>query len=376
MVTSKLRRPVLGSVRFAKILGTKGMGWLNAFQFLVGSVMDEAHASSLTKLTQFQAIQEDCKNVKFARIYIDEIVARNEILVMLKLQISVDKTLRLVEEPIEIGDYKGKSKILLEVLVKDGYEGFLVDGCFFSFGAVMLLCVPLCGQSKLLAVRYLVKVSWSSKYNFELAWLWEDYVIDKWLRLSMVSSFGVKGIGIALSIQWSHDLVEGTPAPLGLLWIGGERHEDVKFAIHGLCIDDPLVINARRRADSFVVFRSSRELLVVEKHRQSPSLSASIQHLNPCVMHHSRPQSLRSLQPIRYSASSYECGLMGFSRFEITLVEKEEDRMAKSSGYTSGMSSDDWFTSFIVFLSDLSPLFLAGYLRQKDPLGILLQCTS
>ncbi|GKB85927.1 hypothetical protein Tco_0958199 [Tanacetum coccineum] len=50
--------------------------------------------------------------------------------------------------------------------------------------------------------------------------------------------------------------VEGTPAPLGLLWIGGERHEDVKFAIHGLCIDDSLVINARRRADSFVVFRS------------------------------------------------------------------------------------------------------------------------
>ncbi|GJX60025.1 retrovirus-related pol polyprotein LINE-1 [Tanacetum coccineum] len=46
--------------------------------------------------------------------------------------------------------------------------------------------------------------------------------------------------------------VEGTPAPLGLLWIGGERHEDVKFAIHGLCIDDSLVINARRRADSFV----------------------------------------------------------------------------------------------------------------------------
>ncbi|GJW48964.1 hypothetical protein Tco_0080610 [Tanacetum coccineum] len=55
--------------------------------------------------------------------------------------------------------------------------------------------------------------------------------------------------------------VEGTPAPLGLLWIGGERHEDVKFAIHGLCIDDSLVINARRRADSFVVFRCSESAL-------------------------------------------------------------------------------------------------------------------
>ncbi|GJU55058.1 hypothetical protein Tco_1228772 [Tanacetum coccineum] len=210
-----LQDKVLGSVRFAKILGTKGMGWLNAFQFLVGSVMDEAHASSLTKLTQFQAIQEDCKNVKFARIYIDEIVARNEILVMLKLQISVDKTLRLVEEPIEIGDYKGKSKILLEVLVKDGYEGFLVDGCFFSFGAVMLLCVPLCGQSKLLAVRYLVKVSWSSKYNFELAWLWEDYVIDNRVGLDrghVPALFDV--------IKWSHDLGRGHACPS---WIVVDR---------------------------------------------------------------------------------------------------------------------------------------------------------
>ncbi|GKB63603.1 retrovirus-related pol polyprotein from transposon TNT 1-94, partial [Tanacetum coccineum] len=39
---------------------------------------------------------------------------------------------------------------------------------------------------------------------------------------------------------------------LELLEHSGERHEDVKFAIHGLCIDDSLVINARRRADSFV----------------------------------------------------------------------------------------------------------------------------
>ncbi|GKC33915.1 hypothetical protein Tco_1046299, partial [Tanacetum coccineum] len=41
---------------------------------------------------------------------------------------------------------------------------------------------------------------------------------------------------------------------------------------------------------------SSRELLVVKKHKRSPSLSASIQHLNLCVTYHSRPQSLRSFQ--------------------------------------------------------------------------------
>ncbi|GJY80617.1 hypothetical protein Tco_0493368 [Tanacetum coccineum] len=58
-----------------------------------------------------------------------------------------------------------------------------VVGCFFSFGAVMLLCVPFCGQAKLLAVRYLVKVSWNSKGNFELTWVWEDYLKDKYPRL-------------------------------------------------------------------------------------------------------------------------------------------------------------------------------------------------
>ncbi|GJW33926.1 hypothetical protein Tco_0053958 [Tanacetum coccineum] len=36
--------------------------------------------------------------------------------------------------------------------------------------------------------------------------------------------------------------------------------------------------------------------ILVEKHRQSPSLSASTQHLNPCVKHHNRPQNLRFLQ--------------------------------------------------------------------------------
>ncbi|GJW82521.1 hypothetical protein Tco_0146496 [Tanacetum coccineum] len=34
-------------------------------------------------------------------------------------------------------------------------------------------------RAKLLAVRYLVKVSWNSKCNFELTWVWEDYLKDK-----------------------------------------------------------------------------------------------------------------------------------------------------------------------------------------------------
>ncbi|GJX41638.1 retrovirus-related pol polyprotein from transposon TNT 1-94, partial [Tanacetum coccineum] len=35
-------------------------------------------------------------------------------------------------------------------------------------------------QAKLLPVRYLVKVSWNSKGNFELIWVWEDYLKDKY----------------------------------------------------------------------------------------------------------------------------------------------------------------------------------------------------
>ncbi|GJV91508.1 hypothetical protein Tco_1539321 [Tanacetum coccineum] len=68
-------------------------------------------------------------------------------------EIKVNETLRVVEEPVGIMDREVKRLKCSRMVI------FKVDGCFFSFGAVMLLCVPLCGQSKLLAVRYLVKVS-------------------------------------------------------------------------------------------------------------------------------------------------------------------------------------------------------------------------
>ncbi|GKA00479.1 hypothetical protein Tco_0673029 [Tanacetum coccineum] len=37
-------------------------------------------------------------------------------------------------------------------------------------------------QEKLLELRYLVKVSWNSKRNFELTWVWEDYLKDKLVK--------------------------------------------------------------------------------------------------------------------------------------------------------------------------------------------------
>ncbi|GJV81778.1 hypothetical protein Tco_1517648 [Tanacetum coccineum] len=67
----------------------------------------------------------------------------------------VDKTLRFVEEPVENSDREVKRlKCSRMVVVK----------------------------AKWLAVRYLVKVSWNSKCNFELTWVWEDYLKDKYPR--------------------------------------------------------------------------------------------------------------------------------------------------------------------------------------------------
>ncbi|GJV23356.1 hypothetical protein Tco_1376051 [Tanacetum coccineum] len=67
--------------------------------------------------------------------------------------IKVDKTLRFVEEPVENSDREVKRlKCSRMVVVK----------------------------AKWLAVRYLVKVSWNSKCNFELTWVWEDYLKDKY----------------------------------------------------------------------------------------------------------------------------------------------------------------------------------------------------
>ncbi|GKC66584.1 putative reverse transcriptase domain-containing protein [Tanacetum coccineum] len=66
--------------------------------------------------------------------------------------IKVDKTLHFVKEPVENSDREVKRlKCSRMVVVK----------------------------AKLLAVRYLVKVSWNSKCNFELTWVWEDYLKDK-----------------------------------------------------------------------------------------------------------------------------------------------------------------------------------------------------
>ncbi|GJT97653.1 hypothetical protein Tco_1093171 [Tanacetum coccineum] len=69
----------------------------------------------------------------------------------------------------------------LERVVLTGLESVqeMIDkvvGCFFSYGMVMLLCVSSCGQAKLLAVRYLVKVRWNSKRGPEFTWEREDYM--------------------------------------------------------------------------------------------------------------------------------------------------------------------------------------------------------
>ncbi|GJT32333.1 hypothetical protein Tco_0922752 [Tanacetum coccineum] len=69
----------------------------------------------------------------------------------------------------------------LKVLTSFLEEGEVhVVGWFFSLGVVMLLFVPLCGQAKLLAVRYRVKVCWNSKRGPEFTWEREDFMKSKY----------------------------------------------------------------------------------------------------------------------------------------------------------------------------------------------------
>ncbi|GKC35475.1 hypothetical protein Tco_1047859, partial [Tanacetum coccineum] len=85
-------------------------------------------------------------------------------------EIKVDKTLHFVEEPVENSDREVKRlKCSRMVVVK----------------------------AKWLAVRYLVKVSWNSKCNFELTWVWEDYLKDKFDNQS-IERDRLIGIGFVL----------------------------------------------------------------------------------------------------------------------------------------------------------------------------------
>ncbi|GKA66847.1 hypothetical protein Tco_0766655 [Tanacetum coccineum] len=82
--------------------------------------------------------------------------------------IEVDKTLRFVEEPVENSD--------CEVMRLKCSRMVIVKVRFWLEARSLRL------QAKWLAVRYLVKVSWNSKCNFELTWVWEDYLKDKYPR--------------------------------------------------------------------------------------------------------------------------------------------------------------------------------------------------
>ncbi|GKD89677.1 hypothetical protein Tco_1365184 [Tanacetum coccineum] len=87
-------------------------------------------------------------------------------------EIKVDKTLCFVEEPVENSDHEVKRlKCSRMVVVK----------------------------AKWLAVRYLVKVSWNSKCNFELTWVWEDYLKDKFDNQS-IERDRLIGIGLVMDL--------------------------------------------------------------------------------------------------------------------------------------------------------------------------------
>ncbi|GJS36114.1 hypothetical protein Tco_0534496 [Tanacetum coccineum] len=115
----------------------------------------------MLKVSPWKGVIHFGKIGKLARRYVGpfEILERvDPVAYLLRLPeelsgIKVDKTLRFVEEPVENSNREVKRlKCSRMVVVK----------------------------AKWLAVRYLVKVSWNSKCNFELTWVWEDYLKDKY----------------------------------------------------------------------------------------------------------------------------------------------------------------------------------------------------
>ncbi|GJY36357.1 hypothetical protein Tco_0421735 [Tanacetum coccineum] len=120
-------------------------------------------------------------------------------------EIKVDKTLRFVEEPVENSDREVKR--FLTSLLDDGRGSGSWMFLFVWSGYAAMR--TLCGQAKLLAVRYLVRVSWNSKCNFELTWVWEDYLKDKYPRLIVFVLVFVEvakqSVSVTVSLLWIVD---------------------------------------------------------------------------------------------------------------------------------------------------------------------------
>ncbi|GJT12707.1 hypothetical protein Tco_0859749 [Tanacetum coccineum] len=143
---------------------------------LVGSVMDEAHASRSQTLEDIiRASVIDLGGSYHLSIWcasFEALYGRKCSLHVPLDEIKVCKTLRFVEEPVENSDREVKRLKCSRIMVV---------------------------KAKLLAVRYLVKVSWNSKGNFELTWVWEDYLKDKFGNQS-IERDRLIGIGLVMDL--------------------------------------------------------------------------------------------------------------------------------------------------------------------------------
>ncbi|GJS94876.1 hypothetical protein Tco_0801844 [Tanacetum coccineum] len=122
-------------------------------------VMDKAHAS---------------RRYRVLRTLLD-LSTVNILKRMDKVNIKVDKTLRFVEKPVKNSDREVKRVKCSRMVVVKG---------------------------KLLAVRYLVKVSWNSKGNFELTWVWEDYLKDKLVKPLVLTFKSVVMYGLCVYMRY------------------------------------------------------------------------------------------------------------------------------------------------------------------------------
>ncbi|GJU89642.1 putative reverse transcriptase domain-containing protein [Tanacetum coccineum] len=156
---------------------------------LVGSEMDEAHASRFRWMIYLVVLADAAENVSDAIRFKSPVLwveIRESSLTGLELvqettdKIKVDKTLCFVEEPVENSDREVKRlKCSRMVVVKFLFDE-LRDRVVNDVVTQLKVLTRLLDDGR---VRYLVKLSWNSKCNFELTWAWEDYLKDKYPRL-------------------------------------------------------------------------------------------------------------------------------------------------------------------------------------------------
>ncbi|GJR70484.1 putative reverse transcriptase domain-containing protein [Tanacetum coccineum] len=121
-------------------------------------------------------------------------------------EIKVDKTLRFVKEPVENIDCEVMR--FLTSFLDDGRGSgswmFLFDWSGYAAMRTLLWAGKVVsGKASCESYLEYVKVSWNSKCNFELTWVWEDYLKDKFVLVFVEAA--KQSVSVTVSLMWIVD---------------------------------------------------------------------------------------------------------------------------------------------------------------------------